>query len=112
MAGKRQEMIKVNEERGWQESQGGTVISLENLAREFYSLIGEFSDLSVCHRNDNTDTAHKYLCGLIQSERSNMERMEEAVPGTDYESLQQFISCSPWSYRDVICRCLSRLMNY
>ncbi len=77
---------------------------MENLAGEFYSLIGEFSDLSVSCRNDNTDTAHKYLCGLIQSERSNMERMEEAVPGTDYESLQQFISCSPWSYRDVICR--------
>ena len=44
------------------------------------------------------------MCGLIQSERSNMERMEEAVPGTDYESLQQFISNSPQSYRAVIRR--------
>jgi len=104
MAGKRQETIKVNEERGQPEPQGSTVISLENLAGEFHCLIGEFSDLFVCHRKDNTDTAHKYMCGLIQSERSNMERMEEAVPGTDYESLQQFISNSPWSYRDVICR--------
>lgn len=48
------------------------------------------------HRRDNTETAVKYLCGLIQADRANMERMEEVVPESDYQAMQQFISDSPW----------------
>jgi len=59
-----------------------TVTGLENLAEEFHSFIGEFSDMFFCRSWNNTDTAYKYLCGLIQSERSNMERIEETVPET------------------------------
>ncbi len=81
-----------------------TVTGLDNLAEEFHSYIGEFSDMFFCRSWNNADTAYKYLCGLIQSERSNMERMEEAVPETDYQCIQQFISSSPWSYRNVIDR--------
>lgn len=58
----------------------------------------------VCHRRDNSSTAYLYLCGLIQTERGNMERMEETVAETDYEALQQFISDSPWSAREVFDR--------
>ena len=36
--------------------------------------------------------------------RKNMERMEEIVPDSDYESLQQFISDSPWSSQSVMDR--------
>ena len=43
---------------------------------------------------DRTPAAYQYLCGLIQSERRNMERMEEAVVDVDYEALQHFISSS------------------
>ena len=57
-----------------------------------------------CHRRDNLPTAYRYLCGLIQSERGNMERMEESVAETDYNALQQFISDSPWSARSVFDR--------
>lgn len=57
-----------------------------------------------CHRFNNTHTAYQYICGLIQSDRRNMERMEEAVIETDYEVLQQFISDSPWDERRVINR--------
>ncbi len=81
-----------------------TVTGLENLAEEFHSFIGEFSDMFFCRSWNNTDTAYKYICGLIQSERSNMERIEETVPETDYQRIQQFISSSPWSYRNVIDR--------
>ena len=63
-----------------------------------------FSDLFVCHRKDNTSTAHQYLCGLIQAEKRNIERMEEAVEGVDYEATQQFISHSPWNARAVMDR--------
>lgn len=104
MAGKRQAMINNAEKKHKRAPRSQKTNGFGDLAGEFHSLIGEFSDFFVCHRKDNSETAHKYLCGLIQSERSNMERMEEAVPETDYESLQQFISNSPWSYRDVIRR--------
>ncbi len=110
MAGKRQEMFKECERKcePEEEPKDTPVIGLENLATEFHSFIGEFSDMFVSHRSDNSDTAYKYMCGLIQSKKSNMERMEETVPETDYESLQEFISNSPWSYGDVIRRVSSK----
>lgn len=58
----------------------------------------------ICHGWDNTQTAYHYLCGLIQSGQSNMERMEESVAGSEYQSLQQFISDSPWDARAVMDR--------
>jgi SRSO17 transposase len=57
-----------------------------------------------CYRFDHTQTAYRYLCGLIQSERRNMERMEEAVVGVDYEVMQHFISDSSWDARAVMDR--------
>lgn len=52
---------------------------------------------------DTTLHAHQYLQGLMQGgDRKNMERMEEVVPDTDYQALQQFISDSPWDAQDVM----------
>jgi len=43
------------------------------------------------------DEARSYLCGLVmKSSKKNIERMEEYVQGSDYESMQHFISESPW----------------
>ena len=53
---------------------------------------------------DRTQAAYLYLCGLIQSERRNMERMEESVVDVDYEALQHFISSSMWDHRAVMDR--------
>ena len=36
--------------------------------------------------------------------RKNMERMEEVVPDSEYQSLQQFLSDSPWSSQSVMDR--------
>lgn len=41
-------------------------------------------------------TARQYLRGIFQTSRRNMERMEQTVPGTDEQTLQHFISNSPW----------------
>ena len=57
-----------------------------------------------CHHNNNSDKAVQYLSGLFMSRKRNMERMEESVEGAEYESLQQFISASSWSARDVMDR--------
>ena len=58
----------------------------------------------ICHIWDNSHTACQYICGHVQSERRNMERMEEIVADTNYEALQQFISSSPWDERKVLNR--------
>jgi SRSO17 transposase len=46
--------------------------------------------------------AEQYLRGLVQAGRKNMERMAEAVPETDYQQLQHFLTHSPWDHRLVM----------
>jgi SRSO17 transposase len=48
------------------------------------------------------DKSEQYLKGLIQAKKKNMERMAEKVPGSDEQSLQHFVSNSPWEEREVI----------
>lgn len=43
--------------------------------------------------------AQKYIKGLFQSRKRNIERINEQVPGSEYYSMQHFISESPWDYR-------------
>jgi len=77
---------------------------LTDLAENLRQYIDDFKDMFICHRTNNIIKAHQYICGLVQSDRRNMERMEEAVEGADYEALQQFISNSPWDSRAVMNR--------
>jgi SRSO17 transposase len=86
------------------ETQVSPPIKLEDIAIQLEEYINNFRDMFICHRSDNTTTAFQYICGLLQTERPNMERMEEKVADADYESLQQFISSSPWNARDVMNR--------
>ena len=67
-------------------------------------MIDRFSDLFVCRNHDHTPTAYKYLCGLVQSERANMERMEEVVEDSDHQVLQQFLTDARWDARAVMDR--------
>lgn len=46
--------------------------------------------------------AQIYLQGLMQANRKNMERMEEVVPGCNYQSLHHFVSDSQWETRAVL----------
>lgn len=55
-----------------------------------------FRELFVCHRSDNLEKCEQYLSGLLHESKSNIERMVERVPESDYEQLQHFISNSPW----------------
>jgi len=69
---------------------------------------GRFSDgFADAFRSGNhsvVETAQQYLCGLMQSEKRNMERMVEAVPDSDYQVLQNFLTHSSWDYRPVMDR--------
>jgi len=43
--------------------------------------------------------AQKYIKGLFQSRKRNIERINEQIPGSEYYSMQHFISESPWDSR-------------
>ena len=42
---------------------------------------------------------HENIKGLLQAERRNMGKMDEVVPDTDEQALQQFLSDSPWGFK-------------
>jgi SRSO17 transposase len=46
--------------------------------------------------------AGEYLKGLMQAERKNMERMEEAVKDGDEQRLQHLLTDSAWDHRGVL----------
>jgi SRSO17 transposase len=55
------------------------------------------------YRKDQTSNANAYLKGLTTHNLDkNMERMVEADIDANLESVQHFITDSPWSYRDVM----------
>ena len=55
------------------------------------------SHLFQCHRHDGGRRAERYISGLLSSAaRKNMERIGEAIPKTNSQQLQQFLSSSPW----------------
>lgn len=69
--------------------------SLEDfLVRHFY----DYDPYFQVGRKTQKDKALQYIKGLFCAERGrrNMERMVEEVHGSEYESLQHFISDSPW----------------
>jgi SRSO17 transposase len=75
---------------------------LAGLAHELKKMTDRFAGLFATHGSDNAPTAHKYICGLVQTEHANMERMEEQVEGLNYQSTQQFLTDSPWDHRAVM----------
>ena len=52
--------------------------------------------------SNQSATAYKYLKGLFQGQKRNMERMCERVEDSEYYQLQHFISESPWDHRCVM----------
>jgi SRSO17 transposase len=46
--------------------------------------------------------ARHYLSGLLQATRRNVQRIAEAVPGTDAQALHHFLAHSPWDARAVM----------
>ena len=55
-----------------------------------------------CRRKDRTIHAFEYLQGLFHECKSNVERMVERIPESNYQQLQHFISESEWDARAVI----------
>ncbi|MEZ4967669.1 MAG: IS701 family transposase [Saprospiraceae bacterium] len=50
----------------------------------------------MCGRKTNLGRCQEYLKGLFHDCKSNIERMQERIPNSEYQQLQHFISHSPW----------------
>ena len=67
------------------------------------SFVKSFSHHFQSYRHNVTDKARQYASGLMQAgSRKNMDRMAEVVPDSKSRNLQQFVTHSKWSARDVI----------
>ena len=73
--------------------------SLRRIASRFVKFTQTYIQHFKVARQNVSDKARAYTTGLVmKASRKNMERMEEYVPDCEYQSLQQFISDSPWDH--------------
>ena len=67
------------------------------------SFVKSYSEHFQSYRHDVSEKARQYASGLMQAgARKNMDRMAEVVPDTKSRNLQQFVTHSKWSAREVI----------
>jgi SRSO17 transposase len=76
---------------------------LATVARRFLSFMDSYAKYFWVYNRDQSQNAYNYLKGLTTANlNKNMERMVEADPKADYQSVQQFITDSSWSARAVM----------
>ena len=75
---------------------------LEDIGQRLGLFHTRFHEFFVTRTRNVIEQSKKYLFGLIQSEKRNMERMAEVVPDSDDQVYQHFMSESPWSHRAVL----------
>lgn len=75
---------------------------LKGIAERFTQFHKEFAPFFQTQTRDNSEIAGKYLNGLIQTPKKNMERMEEKVPESNEQALQHFVTNSPWDESAVL----------
>ena len=85
--------------KGRTQPQGSGDASLRDIASRFSNFIHTYRHhFKVAHQNVS-NIARAYTTGLVAKvSRKNMERMEECVEDCEYQSLQQFVSDSPWGH--------------
>ena len=75
---------------------------LGSLATSFVSFHERYSRFFVTQTRSAATQALHYLTGLAQAFRKNVERMAEVVVDSEYQSLQHFVSHSPWESQPVM----------
>ncbi len=79
--------------------------SFDSLAERFMNFCENYSSYFQAARHNLITKARCYVSGLLmKAQRKNMERMEEYVEEYEYQSLQQFVSDSPWDHEALIQR--------
>ncbi len=77
------------------------LFGLTGLARQLLSFHGRYRQYFQTHTTIIYERSFQYLKGLFQADKKNMERIEERVPGTEYDPLQYFLSDSDWSWSPI-----------
>src|SRR6266446_5408004 len=73
------------------------------LADRFLSFVKSYAEHFISYRRDVSEKARQYTSGLMQAgSRKNIYAISEVVPDTDDRNLQQFITHSKWSAREVL----------
>ena len=73
------------------------------MADRFLSFVNSYAELFVSYRRDVSEKARQYVSGLMQAgSRKNIYAISEAVPDSDDRNLEQFITHSKWSGREVL----------
>lgn len=68
----------------------------------FLAFSREYTPLFCLRTRNVNPQALRYLTGLLQATRRNIERMAEIVPDTDSQALHHFLAHSPWDARAVM----------
>lgn len=80
--------------------------ALTNTLDYLTSYLGDYHRYFETETADGHELCRAYIAGLIKTEagKRNMERINEEIEmaGGSYQRIQQFITDSPWSARDVI----------
>jgi len=84
---------------------------LAALARRFLQFSESFRSLFHTQTRSVFATAQAYLQGLVLAgkRQRNLQRMAEAVPGTDAQPFQHFLSNSPWAEAPVMAEVARRV---
>ena len=78
---------------------------MADLVGRFKVFLKDFSDLFFVYRKDRIQIAQQYLSGLMQvTDRKNMEQISLAVPDSDHQAIQQFITDTGWDAQSVMDR--------
>ena len=69
---------------------------LGGIGTHFIDFHRRYSPLFQLRTRDISHISEQYFKGLIQAKKKNMERMAEAVPNSDDQVLQHFLTNSGW----------------
>jgi SRSO17 transposase len=72
--------------------------------KRFDTSFDDYDPFFVTKTRASGSQARIYLRGLMQARRRNIERIRDAVPGSDEQALHHFIANSPWDHRPVLDR--------
>ena len=97
-----QDTSAANKAQGIDGTTGQSRNPFGGLSVELAEFIESYRDNFIVNTRSVFGVAQQYLCGLTQADKKNMGRMEEAVPDSDEQVIQHFLTYSPWSYRDVM----------
>ncbi len=77
---------------------------LADLCEDLYNFIQSYRPFFQAGTRNSVEKGCQYICGLFQSEKSNIEKMAEQVEESEPQNLNHFISDSTWDHSALIAQ--------